>query len=326
MAEADDLARFTVLAPRPIERILAGASLAGGDEGVLAAAIAVGRATGASVCAVHAVEPPLDGWASGAAPESLSDARSRLSAQVERLAAPGAVRCASEVAAGPAHRVLDDEARRSAPALIVVGATARQGGTLLGSTAERIVRKASVPVLVVRGSLALPPRLVIAPVDLSNLSAGGFHCGLGVVSRLAGEEPVRVVALFAIGYLDPLSHEMRRRRWSLDEMTALARERLESFVAAHRPEAPLAVDSRVVLGPAREEIVGAARAEGADLVVMSTHGHGGFERLVVGSVAATVVREAPCSVLLVPPTAAFGDAIAEAVLSQTAPCKNASAP
>ena len=319
---SDADAAFDVRAPRPIRRVLVGVSLEPEEGAVLSAAAAVARTTGASLTVVHAAEPPVDAWAFTMPAASLEDLRSRLADEVRRLAAPAQEPCEISVAYGAAHRVLDEAAQRVSPDLIVVGATVRRGAALLGSTAERVVRKATVPVLVVRGPLEIPPRRVVAPVDLSALSADGFHCGLALVSRLAGGEQVEVVALFAIGYLDPMAREMREQRWSVDEMTKLARNRLEGLVEEHRPTAPLRVESKVVLGPAREEILGEAKQ--ADLVVMSTHGHGGFEKLVLGSVASTVVREAPCSVLLVPPEAAFGDAIAEAVLSQTAPCKTAS--
>ena len=52
--------------------------------------------------------------------------------------------------------------------------------------------------------------------------------------------------------------------------------------------------------PARN-IIDHALETAADLVVMGTHGRGGFERLLIGSVAEKVVRKAPCPVLLVPP-------------------------
>jgi nucleotide-binding universal stress UspA family protein len=52
--------------------------------------------------------------------------------------------------------------------------------------------------------------------------------------------------------------------------------------------------------PARR-IVDQAVETAADLVVIGTHGRGGFERLLIGSVAERVVRTAPCPVLLVPP-------------------------
>jgi nucleotide-binding universal stress UspA family protein len=45
--------------------------------------------------------------------------------------------------------------------------------------------------------------------------------------------------------------------------------------------------------------VGYARDAGIDLIVMGTHGRTGLERLLMGSVAERVLREAPCSVLVV---------------------------
>lgn len=48
---------------------------------------------------------------------------------------------------------------------------------LLGSTADRVLRKASCPVLIVRGELPVPPRRVLAPVDPSTLSGDSFRCG-----------------------------------------------------------------------------------------------------------------------------------------------------
>lgn len=58
-------------------------------------------------------------------------------------------------------------------------------------------------------------------------------------------------------------------------------------------------------GPARlhEVIARSARDCGADLLAMGTHGRGGFNRLLLGSVAEKVLRIAPCPVLTVPPSA-----------------------
>jgi nucleotide-binding universal stress UspA family protein len=50
--------------------------------------------------------------------------------------------------------------------------------------------------------------------------------------------------------------------------------------------------------PARA-IVDAARSRKCDLIVMGTHGSGGFTHLMLGSVAERVVRTAPCPVLTV---------------------------
>ena len=59
------------------------------------------------------------------------------------------------------------------------------------------------------------------------------------------------------------------------------------------------VRTHVGHGSAAEEIVLIAKTEGADLIVISTHGSTGFERWVFGSVAEKVVRLAECPVLTV---------------------------
>jgi nucleotide-binding universal stress UspA family protein len=56
--------------------------------------------------------------------------------------------------------------------------------------------------------------------------------------------------------------------------------------------------ARVVRGDPRTEIVEAARAEHADLIVVGSHGHTGMRRLILGSVAQYVVSHAPCCVLV----------------------------
>jgi nucleotide-binding universal stress UspA family protein len=78
---------------------------------------------------------------------------------------------------------------------------------------------------------------------------------------------------------------------------------LENTMAMWRDEAERiarrAVHSRIVPGDAAGELVRLARARPFDLVIVGTHGRRGVKRLVLGSVAERVVREAPCAVLVV---------------------------
>jgi nucleotide-binding universal stress UspA family protein len=61
----------------------------------------------------------------------------------------------------------------------------------------------------------------------------------------------------------------------------------------------LQVEQELPDGPPAGEIIERASALGVDLIAMTTHGRGGLERLVLGSVAEDVLRRAPCPVLLV---------------------------
>lgn len=63
------------------------------------------------------------------------------------------------------------------------------------------------------------------------------------------------------------------------------------------------VHARVETGAAAREIVRFAEEAGCHLIVMGTHGRSGLRRLVIGSVAEKVIREAPCHVLVVRPPA-----------------------
>jgi nucleotide-binding universal stress UspA family protein len=67
-----------------------------------------------------------------------------------------------------------------------------------------------------------------------------------------------------------------------------------------RPTNPeIAVRHVLLNGDPAEEIVRYGRDAGMDLIVMGTHGRTGVERLVLGSVAEKVLRDASCSVLVV---------------------------
>jgi len=58
-------------------------------------------------------------------------------------------------------------------------------------------------------------------------------------------------------------------------------------------------ESVVRQGDARSEIIGESEKWAADLIVMGSHGYTGIERLLLGSVALSVVSHAPCSVEIV---------------------------
>lgn len=58
---------------------------------------------------------------------------------------------------------------------------------------------------------------------------------------------------------------------------------------------------RVLIGDPRETIIEMAKREGADLIVVGSHGRSGLTKLLMGSVASHVVTHAPCDVLVVRP-------------------------
>jgi len=77
-----------------------------------------------------------------------------------------------------------------------------------------------------------------------------------------------------------------------------AQEHLDDLAARLRKEG-LEVTTQAVMGHVIEEIIQVTTSEGADLIVMGTHGRTGLSHLVAGSVAEKIVRNAPVPVLTV---------------------------
>ena len=308
------------------DTVLIGTSLGEESDQVVRTGLAVARAAGARVFLLHVaqLEPLLLGHEVGAGPalecEQIARCGEELRRQIERLGLGGPELAGSWVTAGAPHRVLTEAAQEIGAGLIVVGATGCGpfSAELLGSTADRVLRKAVCPVLVVRGELPVPPRRVLAPVDLSSLSGDSFRCGLRMLAQLAGSAQIQVRTVHALSLLDALAFRQRTGT-PVEQAERHAAAQLHQFVSENRSAVPFPMETAVVPGEPRVEILRELAEHPADLLILGTHGRGGMDRLVLGSVASTVVRKAPCSVLVISPEAALAEGISEAVLTQTEP-------
>jgi universal stress protein A len=83
-----------------------------------------------------------------------------------------------------------------------------------------------------------------------------------------------------------------------DDLTAAGKQSLAELIAKLNL-GRLNPTAEVRLGDAGEEIVAAAADLQADILVLGTHGRTGLKHLLLGSVAESVMRHAPCPVLTV---------------------------
>src|SRR5262245_33688491 len=295
---------------RPLRTVLIGTLLESASNPVVRAGLAVARAAGARVYLVHATpeRPRLAGPETGLgedfAGELIGWHEKRLREQIAQLGIGESDLAGAAVKTGEPHQVLIATAKDVGADLIVVGATGCGpfAAELLGSTADRVLRKAACPVLVVRGELQVPPRRVLAPVDLSPLSGDAFRCGLELLSQIAKTARIEVRTIHALSFMETLALQRRKRgEISSEEAERRSGEELRQLVAENRTGAPLEVETAVLPGEARFEILRELGERPADLVMLGTHGRGGMDRLMLGSVASTVARKAPCSVLMISP-------------------------
>ena len=149
----------------------------------------------------------------------------------------------------------------------------------------------------------LPFRRVLVTTDFSEISlealpiavefASHFNAELLLVHVLPVDAPtpwdIPPYADFGLASL-PLPDYETQVRQEVERRLGLVAEKHAQGVAVRR---------LVGRGDAAAEIVRMATAEGADLIVLATHGWTGWRHLVFGSVAEKVLREAPCAVLSV---------------------------
>jgi nucleotide-binding universal stress UspA family protein len=138
---------------------------------------------------------------------------------------------------------------------------------------------------------------ILIPIDLSTCSLVGVQYG----QEIAELFDVEITLL----YVDDAHMKSQSKPINQDEAAESHRRR-----ELVRLIQQLLINNNLVwrnmrieirFGSAAPEIVKAARALHADLIVMSTHGRTGLRHVLIGSIAEKVVRLAPCPVLTVKP-------------------------
>ena len=213
---------------------------------------------------------------------------------------------------GPAPRKTWELARKLDADLIVIASRGWSvlPGVLLGSTAERIVRHAPCPVLVVRqrapefyapnsapSEYSAKIRSILVPVDFSDLSIKAVEYAAAIAKAFDARLHL-FHANFPHDYVvmdravhDPAAIQRTEIATALEKMQKIARMKSLRGVTC---------ETAVRSGHPTEEICGAVERAKADLVVTATHGLTGLKRVLIGSVAEHVIRCADCSVLVLP--------------------------
>jgi nucleotide-binding universal stress UspA family protein len=302
-----------------IETIVACTDFSDSAEEAIEQALAWGRRFEATVHLLHVVTAPerfpkaVGVVLSQYKEEAFGDLESQASSMLGDLLEghpPGEATVETHVRRGeavaPAALAFADEEAN----LVVVGAHGRRGARELvtGSTSAEITRGAACPVLVARpGAPSLETAgsgaRILVPVDFSEHSRRAVHCGRALSARY--EAPLDLVYVApppaSPGALDPamgmMEPEGGAAQARTQEVRAAATERLEDLIEASGPDVQEA-EAHVLEGHPPSALVEFAEAQGTGLIVMASHGRTGLKRLLIGSVAERVVRQASCPVFV----------------------------
>lgn len=209
---------------------------------------------------------------------------------------------------GPAARIAEAAIAIDAD-LVVVG---RGGGhpfrdVVLGSTAERVIRRAGRPVLAVRRAARGPYHHPAFALDLDAVAPRAVTVGLQVVSTPAPW--IDVIHAFEIPFQGLVYPALPRgEARALRESTGhSARQALETLLRSAAADAGIAPAEQpkwiwhLRLGSPRELVKDVTKFADSDLLVVGTRARSGAAYVVLGSLAGELLRAASCDVLVVPP-------------------------
>ncbi len=165
------------------------------------------------------------------------------------------------------------------------------GRWLLGSVATKIVRGSRKPVFLLkqpqREDAQIGLEKILVAIDGSDSSERTFESAVGLARRFGA-----ALHLFRAAYYPP--HPYSDIRAALDEEVSASKTQLNGFAAKH-PDLEITTSARV-RNPS-EGIL--EEAKSCDLVVVASHGDGGFERWLLGSVTEKVVNKSKIPVYIV---------------------------
>ena len=293
------------------------------SESAVAVAIAIAHTVGGTVELAHVHGIPR--FLSGTAPQDpaldLDEAehmREPIAALAQRATEEHGVRVTARLLLGPAASMLARHAAERTVRLIVMTTHGRGGlsRAWLGSVADRLVRQGTAPVLLVRpggGPTApdWPPARVLVPLDGSPLAEEVLAPLAGLIDASDGVDLVLLYVVEPLPPLDPFPDvavlvDRAGTSGAQDTANAHSAEAAQAYldgVAARLLRQSIRAQTHVALreSPARAILEYADESQ-ADLIALATHGRGGLERVLLGSVADKVIRGTTASVLVVRPT------------------------
>ena len=140
---------------------------------------------------------------------------------------------------------------------------------------------------------------ILLPTDFSNYSAAATKYACELATKFDAE--LHLLHLRESHLASAPEFEMGLALPTYTKEYRAAAEKSLAGVLDPSWSASRTVIQAIVQGSPKMEIVRYARKENIDLIVLATHGRTGLAHVIMGSVAETVVRTAPCPVLTVRP-------------------------
>lgn len=207
-----------------------------------------------------------------------------------------------------------EAADEATEALIVMTTRGRSGISrwLYGSIADRVVREAECPVLLVRSGMKRAEdgsiHKIVVPLDGSQHAEAALRPAVELAHAFDAQlDLVRVVdqtQWYSLMSPEPVASASAANAINemMQQLSAEAQQYIVDVSDRLKQADDVAPAGVALEGIPADQILAYERDQNADLVVMSTHGRSGVNRVVFGSVAERVLRQGQTPVLMVRPS------------------------
>jgi nucleotide-binding universal stress UspA family protein len=278
-----------------------------GAEGAIVRALDLARTSGATVHVLHAVDAlsgrrALDATGREEFRRQSEREGREATVRIQERAERFGLETVRDVREGTPFRAILGYVEEADVDLIVMGTHGRTGPehSRLGSTTERVITLADVPVMAVRlDEDARVPESgygmydhVVIPVDGSDPAERAAEHGLGLAERYGAD--VHVVYV-----VDATTFDLGDAPRSIVGLLEQGGQNATDGVASEARDRNLPVTTTILRGVPHEEILDYADGVDADVIAMGTRGRSADNDRLLGSTTSRVVRHSPVPVLTV---------------------------
>ncbi len=190
---------------------------------------------------------------------------------------------------GDPKAVIMELAQQSHVNLIIVGSNCKNSleRLLIGSVSQAILNSAPCPVIVAKTPCCIAQqeapafKNILLPIDNSVFSVAAVRW----LANFHWAADTKLIVLAVVENdtdLEQVHNSLNNR----------ANELAKYFKSGN-------ILTEIAIGEPQQTIIDIAKSYYADLIVMGSHGHTGFKKLILGSVSQAVSQEAPCAVAIV---------------------------
>lgn len=177
--------------------------------------------------------------------------------------------------------------------MIIIGAgeKIKDNVFILGSNAEKIIKKSNKPVFVVKSGKQLSINKVLCPVDFSTQSKRALKNAITIAHRFKAE--LIIFTVYEVSHLYSIRHKINLEK-QIENIRKEHQKEFDFFLESFNFTG-LDVTKEIEQGVPDIEILKAIEKHNSDLLIIGTTGKSGISKILMGSVTEKVIRKIPSS-------------------------------